>query len=135
MASGIYNIFKSGIMSGQYHLSVDTDKVALMSTVHAFTSTNTIWGNVSANELAAANGYLAGGTMLTSLSLLTSGTSAWDAADVSWTSSTFVAGHAVIYDTTTGNSVICSIDFGGNKEVSAGTFTLQWNGTGIITIT
>ena len=134
MASGCYNIFKGGLMAGQYSLVVDTCKCILLNTVHAFTNTNTIWGNVSANELAQSGGYLTGGTILASLAIVNSGTSTWDAADVSWTSSTFLAAHAVLYDSTTGNSLMCSIDFGGNKEVSAGTFTLQWNSTGIITL-
>ncbi len=134
MASGIYNVFKGGVMAGQYSLAIDSTQVCLVSTVHAFTSTNTIYGNISGNELAQANGYLTGGTKLTSLVIVNSGTSTWDAADVSWTGSTFNAGHAVIYDPTTGNALICSIDFGGTKSVSAGTFTLQFNGTGIITL-
>ena len=134
MASGCYNIFKGGLMSGQYSLAIDSTQVALMSTVHAFTATNTIYGNLTANELAQSGGYLTGGIKLTTLAIVNSGTSTWDAADVSWTSSSFVAGHAVIYDPTTGNCLVCSIDFGGSKEVASGTFTLQWNATGIITL-
>ncbi len=121
-------------MAGQYSLAVDSTQVALMSTVHAFTATHTIYGNTTANELAQSGGYLTGGIKLTSLAIVNSGTSTWDAADVSWTSSTFSAGHAVIYDPTTGNALICSIDFGDTKSVSAGTFTLQWNATGIVTL-
>jgi len=135
MASGIYSIFKGGVMSGQYTLTTDTCKVCLLNTVHAFAAGNTIYGNISANELAASNGYLAGGTILTSCAVVNTGVATWDAADVAWTSSTFTAGHAVIYDTSTGNSLVCSIDFSGNKAVSAGTFTLQWSPTGIISLT
>jgi hypothetical protein len=134
MASGIYNIFKGGLLRGQFTLVTDTCKCCLLNTVHAFAAGNTIYGNISGNELAAANGYLAGGIILTSCAVVDTGVSTWDAADISWTSSTFLAAHAVIYDTTTGNSLVASIDFGGNKEVSSGTFTLQWNATGIVTL-
>lgn len=135
MASGVYNILKGGLMKGQYSLVADTTHVILMNTVHAFLNTHTVYNSVTTNELASAGGYLTGGVLLASLAIINSGTSTWDAADVSWTSSTFLAAHAVLFDSSTGNSLICSIDFGGNKEVSAGTFTLQWNGTGILTLT
>jgi len=134
VASGCYNIFKGGLMAGQYSLTVDTTKCILMNTVHAFTNTHTVYNSVTTNELTSAGGYLTGGVVLASLAIVNSGTSTWDAADVSWTSSTFSAAHAVLFDSTTGNSLICSIDFGGAKEVSAGTFSLVWNGTGIITV-
>jgi len=58
----------------------------------------------------------------------------WNATDSAWTTATFTAYHAVIYDSTAGNDLICSIDFGGAKTVSAGTFTIQWDSDGIITL-
>jgi len=30
--------------------------------------------------------------------------------------------------------LICSFDFGGEKVVTAGTFTIEWNAAGIITL-
>ena len=50
------------------------------------------------------------------------------------TAATFTAYHAVIYDTSVSNDLIASIDFGGAKAVVAGTFTIQWDAAGIITL-
>jgi hypothetical protein len=133
-ASGCYNIFNGGLLAGQYSLVADSTHCVLMNSTHAFAATNTVWSNISGNEMAGAGGYLTGGVLLATLAIVNSGTSRWDAADVAWTASTFSAAHCVLYDSTTGSSLIASIDFGGQKEVSAGTFTLSWNGTGIVTI-
>ena len=51
------------------------------------------------------------------------------------TDATFTAYHAVIYDTTASNDLICSLDFSGAKTVSSGTFTIQFDAAGIITLT
>jgi hypothetical protein len=40
----------------------------------------------------------------------------------------------VIYDSTASDNLIASIDFGGAKTVAAGTFTIQFDANGIITL-
>jgi hypothetical protein len=61
-------------------------------------------------------------------------TTKWDATDAAWTEATFTAYHAVLWDDTAADSLICSIDFGGAKTVASGTFTIQWHADGIITL-
>ncbi|GAI80247.1 unnamed protein product, partial [marine sediment metagenome] len=59
----------------------------------------------------------------------------WDGVDVEWTGATFSAWHAVLYDDTlTDDDLIASINFGGEKAVSAGTFKIQWHANGIVTL-
>jgi hypothetical protein len=65
---------------------------------------------------------------------MASNTATFDATDTSWTTATFTAYHAVIYDTTNTSSLICSIDFGGAQTVTSGTFTIEWNSSGIISL-
>ena len=132
MASGIYNRFKANLMNKEVDMEGDTINVALYDNVHAFTATDTDY--TTDNELATAGGYTQGGQALDNKSVTEAATTKWDADDESWTSASFTAYHAVIYDTSVTNDLICSIDFGGAQTVSAGTFTIQWHASGIITM-
>lgn len=132
MASGIYNRFKANLMNKVVDLEADTIKVSLYNGTHAFTATDTDY--TTTNELATAGGYTQGGATLAGKAVTEAATTKFDATDISWTSATFTAAHAVIWDSTAGNDLICSIDFGGNQTVAAGTFTIQWHADGIITL-
>ena len=139
MASGIYNVFKSNLMEGVSDLSgavSNTVNVGLLSSTHTFTAANNLWSSVSANEIInqAGSGYTAGGATLANKHVEPGATTYFDANDTAWSSSTFTAAHAVIYDLSNSNTLICSIDFGGDKTVSAGTFTIQWDAAGVITL-
>jgi len=136
MASGMYNIFKADILSGHLDLDTagDTIKVMLLDDSHAFNAAHTTKADVVANELAATGGYTAGGATLADQAVTVGATTKWDATDVEWTAATFSAWHAVIYDSTVTDNLIASIDFGGEKAVSAGTFKIQWHVNGIITL-
>jgi hypothetical protein len=135
MASLIYNRFKANLMNKEVDLEADTIKVALMKTAHsASTVADNVWTDVSANELDSGSGYTTGGATLAGKGVTQAATTKFDATDASWTSATFTAYYAVIYDTTATSNLICSIDFGGAKAVSSGTFTVQFNSSGIITL-
>jgi len=133
----IYNIFKKSLFEGNVDLSEDSPsdviKVALLDNSHSFTATDDDWTDVSANELVNGNGYTTGGKTLAGKAVTQAATTKFDATDVAWTSATFTAYHAVIYNETTGE-LIASIDFGGAKTVAAGTFTISWNASGVITM-
>lgn len=140
MASGVYNYFKAHLMDAEYDLGTGghTIKCALLSDSHAFTAENDAWADVSANELAAAGNYSTGGATLGNKAVSIDDTDdegVFDANDVSWTSASFTAYHAVLYDDThASKALICSIDFGGAQTVTSGTFTIQWATEGIINI-
>lgn len=140
MASGIYTSFKTSLMDKVVDLGTggDTIKVALLDNSHAFTAANDGWADVSANEISGT-GYTTGGATLAGQTVAEDGTSAkWDGTDTAWSSASFTAYHAVIYDDTvttpTADQLICSIDFGGAQTVTSGTFTIQWHSSGIITL-
>ena len=122
-------------------------KVELLKGVHNFTGTrkNTIKINIytssatlgasttafsSSNEITNTSGtaYTSGGATLTSVTPTTSGTTAvCDFADVSYTDATFTANGCLIYnDTATGDPACAVVAFGGDKTVTAGTFTIQF---------
>lgn len=137
MASGVYNIFKYNCFGGNQDLEEyspsDVIKTALMDDNHAFDATDNLWTDVSANELAEAGNYTAGGEVLSGQVVVQASTTKFDAEDTVWANATFTAYHAVIYNATTGE-LIASIDFGEAKIVAGAPFTIQWNSSGIITI-
>lgn len=134
MASGIYNRFKANLMNKEVDLEADTIQVALLDNSHSFSATDNVWSDVSANEISGT-GYTASGLTLSGKAVTQAATTKWDATDASWSSSSFTAYHAVIWDDSVGtDDLICSIDFGGAQTVSSGTFTISWDSDGIITL-
>ncbi len=134
MASGIYNRFKANLMNKEVDMEADTIRVALLDTNHSFTATNNTWADVSANEISGT-GYTANGEALANKAVTQASTTKFDADDVTWSTGTFTAYHAVIYDDTlAGNDLICSIDFGGAQTVSAADFQIVWDSAGIVTL-
>jgi hypothetical protein len=135
MASGIYERFKANLMNKIVDLEADVIQVALMDNSHVFTATNNVWTDVSANEISGT-GYTANGVVLASATVTQAATTKFDGNDSAWTTATFTAYHAVLWDNTVAtDDLICSFDFGGAKTVTAGTFTIQWHANGIITLT
>jgi len=131
-----YNAFKEDIFTGAVNLGSggDTIKVGLLNSTHSFTATGTVWSSVSANEVSGT-GYTAGGATLAGQSVTAGTTTKFDATDTAWTSAT-ISGirHVVLYDVTNTSSLMVSLDLGADKSVTAGTFTLQWDSAGIITV-
>jgi len=122
-------------MNKEVDLEGDTIKVMLLDDSHTFTATDNVIGDVSANEISGT-GYTAGGAALADKAVTQAAATKWDATDIAWTEASFTAYHAVIYDDTVAtDDLICSIDFSGAKTVSSGTFTIQWDAAGIITLT
>ncbi len=138
MANGIYNRFKSNVLNKVVDMEADAIKAMLLTSSHSFTATHNVIGDVSANEIAddSGSGYTAGGKALENKAVTQAAATKWDANDVEWTNASFTAAHAVLYDDDIGtDDLILSIDFGGDKTVSAGTFKIQWDAAGILTLT
>jgi len=133
MSSGIYNQYKADLLNKEVDMEADTIKVMLMNTSHSFTATDTDAGDVSANEMTGT-GYTAGGQTLSGGAVTEGATTKFDATDSAWGSASFSAYHAVLYDTTNSNNLICSFDFTEAKTVSSGTFTVQWDTAGVLTL-
>jgi len=133
MASGIYNRFKANLMNKELDLEGDTVKVMLLNNSHSFSATDDVIGDIDTNEISGT-GYTAGGVTLAGKGVTQAATTKWDATDSEWTSATFSAWHAVIYDTTATSNLIASIDLGGEQAIVGGTFTIKWHADGIITL-
>lgn len=132
MASGIYNRFKAWIMKKLMNLETDTIKVALYGASRTFTATDTVY--TTTNEIGGT-GYSAGGATLTTPTVTEGASAVFDADDSAWAGASFSAFHAVLYNQTPCNTLLCMIDFGGVQTVTSGTFTIQYASSGIIRLT
>jgi hypothetical protein len=136
----IYDQARLDIFDSTIDLDADTIKVALLNNSATFTAANTVFSDVSTNELSGGNGYTSGGATLGSKTVTKSGsTVTFDAADVTWTASGGDIGpayKAVFYDTTLSNRLIAFLDLDGAKTANNGTpLNLVWNASGIFTLT
>ena len=115
------NVFKVGLLNGDFDFAVDTFKIALYTnsaTLDASTTAYTTTGEV------VASGYTAGGETLTVTQGISSGTAYVSFNTVSW-SGAFTARGALIYKSGSGNPAICVLDFGSDKT-STTTFTVTF---------
>jgi hypothetical protein len=92
------------------------------------------YSDVSANE-ATGTGYTAGGQNLASKACtITSLTTYFTAANVTWASSTITAAYAFTYNSTGTSSTSALIglyDFGGSQSSVSNNFTVAWNASGL----
>ena len=103
----------------------DTFKIALYTSSATLSASTTAYS--SSNEVSNSGTYTAGGGNLTSVTPTTSGTTAiCDFSDVSYTSASFTANGALIYNDDQSDKAVAVIAFGGDKTVSSGTFTIQF---------
>lgn len=120
--------------------NTDTIKAALTTSSYAPAQDTDDFFNDVTNEITGT-GYTAGGATLGSATATydtTSNEIRLDAADTQWTSSSFTARNTVIYKSTgtaSTSPLVSYIDFGGDETVSSGTFTIQYDSTGVAKIT
>jgi hypothetical protein len=124
--------FKSEILQEGHQLATDTIKIALYTSTASLDATTTAYS--SSNEVSGT-GYTATGVTLTSATVATSGTTAYfDAADPTWTSATFTARGALIFNASNSNKAIAVLDFGGDFTVAGGTFKITLPAAGTTAI-
>ena len=149
IASEICNSFKEEILQGGHCLNAsgstpagNTIKCALYSSNSAVLSKSTTVYAAPADATAdptntyevstTSTNYTSGGNTLTNIDVtLDSDTAVCDFDNSSWTSATFTARGLLLYNTTaitgfTTNRTILAINFGGDKTVTSGTFTIEF---------
>lgn len=150
MAWSTSKVFAYATLQGfskQLNLTSDSYKVALYSSnsmtpdatvttavLTEYNGTASQW--VTGNEVSGT-GYTAGGVAVTpiSLSQTTNVITFTSSGTPSWTTATFTAYGCLVYDTTVSNEGLSFNYFGGAQTVTAGTFTIAWNASGIATWT
>ena len=128
ITSAICNSFKTEILTGTHNFTAssgDTFNLALYTSSASLGASTTAY--TTSNEVSGS-GYTAKGNALTSVDPALSGSTAvCDFADTSFTSASFTARGCLIFnDSASGDPAVCAIDFGSDKTVTSGTFTIQF---------
>lgn len=126
------------VKAALFNNSVTPDRDAAVASTGFNTGT---W--VTANEVIDATNWVSGGRALASKTITAgTGLSTFDAADLAGGGAVTLAnvyGSFVYDDTISGGTVadqgICFNYFGGAQSVTAGTFTIVWNASGIAAFT
>ena len=132
--NAICDSFKKELLQGKHDFDSsggDTFKIALYTSSATLGAATTDYSATNEITNDAGSAYVAGGATLTNAGVSLSSTTAFtDFNDVSYSSASFTANGALIYNTTTdgGSSTtdaVCVIAFGGDKTATNGTFTIQ----------
>ena len=130
ISSAICTSFKQEILVGTHNFTAssgDTFKIALYTSDASLGASTTAYSTSNETSNLSGSAYSAGGATLTSVTPTTSGTTAiCDFSDVSFTSASFTANGALIYNDSQSDKAVAVIAFGGDKTVSSGTFTIQF---------
>lgn len=132
--------------NGPKHIASDTSWTS--DTIKVLLTTSSYTPNQDSHEFKSSvtnevtgTGYSAGGATLGTKSITVdtaSNETRLIAGNVSWTTATFTARIAVIYEDTgtAGTSALLGwVDFGADVPVSGGTFSITWDATGVLKIT
>ena len=128
ITSAICNSFKTEVLQGIHNFTAssgDTFNLALYTSSATLNKSTTAY--TTSNEVSGS-GYTAKGNALTSVTpVLSTDTACCDFADTSFTSASFTARGCLIFnDSASGDQAVCAIDFGSDKTVTSGTFTIQF---------
>lgn len=138
----IHDRFKEFMGDNTIDMDGDTFNLRLYTSASNIATTSVGDATTATNELGTANGYTAGGQVMTSVTWnRTTGTVTFDAADVVWNASggAITARFAAIIDTTTTPDEVVAHSLLDNTpaDVSAADgnpLTIQMNASGIFTL-
>ena len=128
----VANSFKNEVWKAEHNLSSNTIKMALFkaaaSVAGTYNKSTTTYTSMTSDELANGSGYTTGGATLSltaTFPKLVNDTAVIDWTDPSWTTATFTTSGAMVYnDTHASDANIFLLNFGGDKSVTSGTFTV-----------
>ena len=137
ISSAICNTFKGELLEGKHNFASGgghTFKIALFTSSANLGASTTAYS--TSNEITNTSGtaYTAGGATLTRNGVTSSSGASVafvDFQDAQFTSASFTANRALIYNTTTAGgsgttNAVCVLAFGGDFTASNGTFTIQF---------
>ena len=130
MANVIPNSFRGELFSGTHNFASggDTFKIALYtgSIGAVYTTASTVVSGT--NEVSTGGGSNYTRQSLSSQAVASStAVASVDFGDSTWSSATFTAAFAAIYnDTATGDPLVVVLDFGGDKTCTNGTFKITY---------
>lgn len=118
--------FKEELLKAVHDFDSDTFVLALYTGNADLGASTTVY--TTTNELPNALGYTQPGQVMTGVGVVVSGTAAYVTFDnVVWTSASFVARGAMIYNQTKSNKSVALLNFGDDKICNpvTNTFTVQ----------
>lgn len=138
MANLIYASFKEGLGEGLFVLGTDSLKCALLTGAYVPDAGHAVFSDVAGSE-ASGSGYAAGGATLDGVQWRVTGAAAvLDAGDPVWNEATLTARYAAIYAAKTAgeqvNPLVCLLDFGQERGVVGGTFTVTFDASGVLVL-
>ena len=139
ITSAICNSFKQEILVGTHNFTASSGnsfKIALFTSSATLSKSTTAYTAPSDGTASPTNthevsststGYTTGGNALTSTTPVLSGdTACVKFADTSISSASFTARGCLIYNSSQSNKAVCAVNFGADKTVTSGTFTIQF---------
>ena len=126
MANIVLFSFKGELLSGTHNFATggDSFKIALY-TSNPYTTSSTV--ALTTNEVSSAGSSNYARKDLASQAVVAStATSSVDFADVTWSSATFSAAFAAIYNDDKSDKLCVVLDFGGTKTATNGDFTVSF---------
>ena len=130
ITSAICTSFKVELLKGVHNFTATTGntfKIALYDSDATLGAGTTAFTTSEEITNTSGTAYTSGGASLTSVTPVASSTTALcDFADVSFSSATFTANGALIYNSSATNAAVAAIAFGSDKTATNGTFTIQF---------
>ena len=130
ITSAICTSFKVELLKGVHNFTATTGntfKIALYDSDATLGASTTAFTTSEEITNTSGTAYTSGGATLTSVTPVASSTTAvCDFADVSYTSASFTANGALIYNSSATNAAVAAIAFGSDKTATNGTFTIQF---------
>ena len=130
ITSAICTSFKVELLKGVHNFTATTGntfKIALYDSDATLGASTTAFSTSEEITNTSGTAYTSGGASLTSVTPVASSTTAiCDFEDVSYSSASFTANGALIYNSSASNVAVCAIAFGSDKTATNGTFTIQF---------
>ena len=126
--------FKVELMTATHDFTASTGdafKIALYTNSASLTAATTAY--TPTGEVASGDGYTTAGEALTNVTPSSaSGTPAYAdfSNDPTWTSATFTARGALIYNSSKSDKAVAVLDFSSDKTVTSGSFVIQFPAVG-----
>ena len=126
MANVVPFSFKGELMSGTHNFSTGGDafKIALY-TSNPYSTSSTVALTTNEVSSAGSSNYVRKALGSQAVAASTATTSV-DFADVTWSSATFTAAFAAIYNDDKSDKLCVVLDFGGSKTATNGDFTISF---------
>lgn len=142
MATKIYGNAVKAAFNKEIDWDSDTIKVMLLTSAYTPNQDSHDYLDDVVGSEVTGTGYTAGGAVLTSkTNVYDAGTNTvkFDAADVTWASSSITARYAVVYDDSGASNatkpLIAYFDFTTDRASSNGDFVIRWGADGVFSAT